>query len=37
MQQNAIDLLVLFGGFLAVMSLPIWIGIIAVLREKGPS
>ena len=37
MHQNAIDLLVLFGGFVAVMSLPIWIGIIAVLREKGPS
>ncbi len=35
MQQNASDLFVLFGAFVAVMSLPILIGIIAVLREKG--
>ena len=35
MQQNASDLFVLFGAFIAVMSLPILIGIIAVLREKG--
>jgi len=34
MHQNASDLLLLFGGFLAVMTLPIWIGIVAVIREK---
>ena len=37
MHQDAFDLIVLFVGFVAVMSLPIWIGIIAVLRERGPS
>ena len=35
MQQNASDLFVLFGAFIVVMSAPILIGIIAVLREKG--
>ncbi len=34
MEQNASDLLLLLGGFLATMSLPIWIGIVAVLRDK---
>ena len=34
MEQNAFDLLVLFGAFLAVMFLPIAIGIVAVIREK---
>ena len=34
MEQNAFDLLLLFGGFLAVMALPIFIGLIAVLRER---
>lgn len=34
MEQNAFDLLILFVGFMAVMSLPIWIGIIAVLRDS---
>jgi hypothetical protein len=34
MEQNALDLLWLFAAFLAVMSLPIWIGIVAVIREK---
>ena len=34
MEQNAFDLLVLVGGFLGAMSLPIVIGIVAVLREK---
>ena len=33
MQQDAFDLLVLFGGFLGVMSLPVFIGIVAVLRD----
>ncbi len=34
MEQNASDLLLLLGCLLATMSLPIWIGIIAVLRDK---
>ena len=34
MEQNAFHLLVLFGGFLGVMALPIFIGLIAVLRER---
>jgi len=34
MEQHAVDLLRLFGAFLAVMTLPIVIGIIAVIREK---
>ena len=33
MEQNAFDLLILFACFMGVMSLPIWIGIIAVLRD----
>jgi hypothetical protein len=34
MEQDAFDLIVLFGGFLAVMSLPIAIGIVAVLTDR---
>ncbi len=37
MEQNATDLLMLFGAFVLVMSLPIWIGIIAVIRAKPPA
>jgi len=33
-EQSAFDLLLLFGGFLAVMGLPVVIGIVAVLRER---
>ena len=35
MEHNASHLLVLFGGFVAVMTLPIWIGLVAILRDKG--
>lgn len=34
MEQNALDLLGLFTGFLVVMSLPVWVGIVAILRDK---
>jgi hypothetical protein len=34
LEQNAFDLLLLFGGFVAVMGLPVFLGIVAVLREK---
>ena len=34
MEQNAFDLMVLFGGFLAVMGLPIVIGLFAVLTDR---
>ena len=34
MEQNAFDLMVLFGGFMAVMGLPVVIGIVAVLTER---
>ena len=34
MEQNAFDLFILFGGFLAVAALPVTIGIIAVVRQK---
>jgi hypothetical protein len=33
LEQNAFDLLVLFGGFVAVMTLPVWIGIVAILKD----
>ena len=33
MEQDAFDLLILFGVFVGVMSLPIWIGIVAILRD----
>ena len=33
MTPNAFDLMVLFGGFLAVFAFPIIGGIIAVIRE----
>jgi hypothetical protein len=32
--ENAFDLMVLFGGFLAVFAFPIIGGIIAVIRES---
>ena len=34
MEQNSFDLVLLFLGFLAALSLPVWIGIVAVLTEK---
>jgi len=34
MEQNAFDLLVLFAGFMAVMGLPIVIGIVAILTDR---
>ena len=34
MEQNAFDLLVLFVGFVGVMALPVFIGIVAVLRDR---
>ncbi len=34
MEQNAADLLVLFGAFVVIMSLPIVIGIVAVIMER---
>jgi len=33
-EQNAFDLMVLFGGFMAVMGLPVGIGIIAVVMDR---
>jgi len=33
LEQNSFDLLVLFGGFVAVMTLPVWIGIVAILKD----
>lgn len=34
MEQNAFDLMKLFGGFMLVMGLPIAIGIIAILTDR---
>ncbi len=34
MHQDSIDLLLLAGAFVAFMSLPIWIGIVAVFRDE---
>lgn len=34
MTENGFDLMVLFGGFLAVFAFPIIGGIIAVIRER---
>jgi len=33
MEQHAFDLLVLFGAFVGVMSLPIWVGIVAIFKD----
>jgi len=33
LEQNSFDLLVLFGGFVGVMTLPVWIGIVAILKD----
>jgi hypothetical protein len=32
--ENAFDLMVLFGGFLAIFAFPVIGGIIAVIRER---
>ena len=34
MEQNAFDLLILFGAFMAVMALPVVIGLGAVFSER---
>lgn len=34
MQQNAFDLVILFGAFMTVMALPVLIGLAAVLSER---
>jgi hypothetical protein len=37
MEQNSIDLLLLLVAFMAAMSLPIWIGIVAIFRDSSSS
>lgn len=34
MEQNAFDLVILFGAFMVVMALPVVIGLVAVFSER---
>ncbi len=34
MEQHAFDLVILFGAFMAVMALPVTIGLVAVFSER---